>query len=590
MKKKFTLILISLLVFLASAVALTACNIQTESSWDMTADDKEGSVEIITAFFEDTLKQSDMVITIKNESEVQVTENVKGTSSCYVLKDGTKTTSYIKDEYYYFVIESEETNTYFTTDLTKRGYDANAKSYYDMNRFYFMSNVKIVEMLSDNSGTFACASHGEEKDGETSSTLTCDFSSENGSFKITATAKDGLVQTFNIIKNSLIETEPSANITGIIVYSGASVTLPDTDAWDREQEEEEERFKKIQDNENAIETRDAFLSSVVYADNINVNAIDLTSTTLMSETISNGIDFVDYGTYRTYAYLVEIDEDNSEVYFVYDGEEKYYTKSIEDYSENTFVWYSAFITVNDDLTETAEITCNIADNQMTFNVKVNNSVIYAIYATKTDDVINSISISDDTLSWTGINITYNVDELIRPDISGYKVQYRHDPRDNPSAMADIVEDENAIYGFRPSKTGSLAMYADEDWSNAEVVEQGRQDRIAYHKSLESMYDMLNEMTGEGKSTEEIARAISSKRNQIRLDAYKDDPEGLENLKARNLQKYGHEEGPLPDELYAEYGSWETVLLKAFSANFGMDACLGLYDDYYYLYVAVGQIS
>ena len=171
-----------------------------------------------------------------------------------------------------------------------------------------------------------------------------------------------------------------------------------------------------------------------------------------------------------------------------------------------------------------------------------------------------------------------------------KFVYQHDPRDNPYAMADIVADDNAIYGFRPSSTGSLAIYADENWSDAEVVEKGRQERIAYHRSLESMYDLLNEMTADGKSVEEIARAISAKRNQIRLDAYANDPEGLAKLKERNLQKYGHEEGPLPDELYEQYGSWEMVISKAFSANSGMDACLGLYDDYYELYVAVGQIS
>ena len=168
--------------------------------------------------------------------------------------------------------------------------------------------------------------------------------------------------------------------------------------------------------------------------------------------------------------------------------------------------------------------------------------------------------------------------------------YEHDPRENPKAMADIVEDPNAIYGFRPSETGSLAMYADVDWSDPEVVEAGRQERIEYHKSLESMYDVLDEMTAEGKTTEEIARAVSTLRNQIRLDAYKDDPEGLEALKARNLEKYGHEEGPLPDELYEQYGLWETVISKAFSANSGMDACLGLYDEYYELYVAAGQIK
>lgn len=171
-----------------------------------------------------------------------------------------------------------------------------------------------------------------------------------------------------------------------------------------------------------------------------------------------------------------------------------------------------------------------------------------------------------------------------------KFKYTHDPKDNPSAMADIIEDENAIYGFRPSETGSLAMYASADWSDPEVVEKGRQERIAYHKSLEAMYDILNEMKAQGKDTETIARAVSTKRNEIRLDAYKDDPEGLAAIKQRNLAKYGHEEGPLPDELYQQYGSWEIVIAKAFSTNSGMDACLGLYDDYYDLYVASGQIK
>ena len=169
-------------------------------------------------------------------------------------------------------------------------------------------------------------------------------------------------------------------------------------------------------------------------------------------------------------------------------------------------------------------------------------------------------------------------------------KYEHDPRDNPSAMADIIADDNAIYGFRPSETGSLAMYADEDWSDPDMVAKGRQERIEYHASLESLYEILSEMTAQEKTTEEIARAVSTRRNELRLEAYKDDPERLAEIKARNLKKYGHEEGPLPDELYEEYGSWEIVIIKAFSGNSGMDACLGLYDDYYQLYVISGQIQ
>ena len=186
-----------------------------------------------------------------------------------------------------------------------------------------------------------------------------------------------------------------------------------------------------------------------------------------------------------------------------------------------------------------------------------------------------------TLAFGALFTSCSKDEVFR---------YRHDPRENPAAMADVVEDETAIYGFRPSESGSLSVYADADWSDPAVVEAGRQERIAYHQSLEEMYILLEEMTAEGKNVEEIARTVSEKRNQIRLDAYKDDPEGLAKVKQRNLEQYGHEEGPLPDELYDKYGSWETVIAKAFSANSGMDACLGLYDDYYDLYVAIGQIS
>ena len=168
-------------------------------------------------------------------------------------------------------------------------------------------------------------------------------------------------------------------------------------------------------------------------------------------------------------------------------------------------------------------------------------------------------------------------------------RYRHDPCQHPSAMKDIVVDETAIYGYRPSETGSLKAYASMDWTDPDVVAQGRLDRLAYHESIESMYVMLQEMQAQGKSTEEIARAVSTRRNEIRLEAYADDPEGLAAIKARNLEKYGHEEGPLPDELYVQYGSWERVMEKAFSCNAGMDACLGLYDDYYFLYAAMGDV-
>ncbi|MBR1607614.1 MAG: hypothetical protein IJ664_07865 [Clostridia bacterium] len=91
------------------------------------------------------------------------------------------------------------------------------------------------------------------------------------------------------------------------------------------------------------------------------------------------------------------------------------------------------------------------------------------------------------------------------------------------------------------------------------------------------------MLGEAKPVEEIARAVSARRNEIRLESYQDDPEGLARVKQSNLDTYGNELGPTADSLFEKYGSWQTVMEKALGTNAGIDACLGFYDEYFDLY-------
>ena len=166
--------------------------------------------------------------------------------------------------------------------------------------------------------------------------------------------------------------------------------------------------------------------------------------------------------------------------------------------------------------------------------------------------------------------------------------YVHDPRKNAAAMADILENADAVYGFSPDPGSSrLGVYADYDWTDPAFVAMAKEERRAYHESMDSMTDILYRMREEGASTEEMARAVSEERNRLRLASHQDDPEGLAAVKKSNLETYGHEEGPTPDELYAKYGSWITVMQKAFSPNMGMDACCGLYDEYYWLYTELG---
>ena len=168
--------------------------------------------------------------------------------------------------------------------------------------------------------------------------------------------------------------------------------------------------------------------------------------------------------------------------------------------------------------------------------------------------------------------------------------YEHDPRENPEAMADIIENPNAVYGFSPDPESTrLGTFAEYDWTDPVFVAGAKEERKAYHDSMESMMDILCAMRDEGASMEEMARAVSAERNRIRLASYEGDPEGLAKIKESNLKTYGHEEGPTPDQLYEQYGSWQVVLQKAFSSNMGMDACCGLYDEYYPLYIELGYI-
>lgn len=176
--------------------------------------------------------------------------------------------------------------------------------------------------------------------------------------------------------------------------------------------------------------------------------------------------------------------------------------------------------------------------------------------------------------------------------SAESFHYQHDPMENPKAAQDIVVNPDAVYGYSPSPDSvRLKQFVDYiDWTNKDEVEAGRREREEYHESFSTLYRTIEDMLGQGKNVEEIARAVSKTRNEIRLASYDGDPEGLAKVKESNLQTYGQEEGPTPDQLHEKYGSWQTVVEKALSSNPGMDACLGLYDEYYDTYDIPDKLS
>lgn len=180
--------------------------------------------------------------------------------------------------------------------------------------------------------------------------------------------------------------------------------------------------KRVIDNKKAIGDRDAFFAPAKNAENVNVMVMDMGRyATLLTETVANGIDRADYGSYKTYAY-----QEGADRYVLYDGDEKTYTVNAKDYEEHCLVWYNSFIAVLDEAhLESADYTFEEKEGTMTYSVKENNTVIYSISVTKVQDAITQIAIvgsdNNGNSSITAIMLSYNGSQLQKPDLSAYAV-------------------------------------------------------------------------------------------------------------------------------------------------------------------------
>ena len=116
-------------------------------------------------------------------------------------------------------------------------------------------------------------------------------------------------------------------------------------------------------------------------------------------------------------------------------------------------------------------------------------------------------------------------------------KYVHNPMENPKAAADIVVNPNAVYGYSPSPYSErLKEYADYDWSDPVFVEEMRKQREEYHDSIKELYGMITAMKTAGADIKDIAIAVSTRRNEIRLESYKNDPVGLAKVKKRHCRQ------------------------------------------------------
>jgi hypothetical protein len=165
-----------------------------------------------------------------------------------------------------------------------------------------------------------------------------------------------------------------------------------------------------------------------------------------------------------------------------------------------------------------------------------------------------------------------------------KFKYKSNPMDNPKAAKDIIENPDAVYGFSPKKGGRLDDFVDMiDWTDAEQVASARAQRIAYHNKMSTNLDSkVKKLLDDGYSMEDIAKNMINERNQNRINTYikNGNYEGLEGMYKSNLKEYGNAEGPTYEYMLKKCGSNEEIINSSIKSNLGMDACTGLYDEYF----------
>ena len=218
-------IVISVLVVFC-LFAFTACEVKFEANKNGTVTGADASVEMIEAFFADTLKETNFVVTLvsttkKGEATKTTTtiNSIYGTSA-KLQSDGNDQTIYcfvVGDEYY--VARESESEKYYITG--KDEYD-----YYRNYYFGYSSNWRNRPHNADEIDDFSCSKTDDSltfsmKSKKTNQTATVNATKENG--KITSVRYE-----FSRISDEKSETR---SVIMTFEYGKASFEIPDITDW-----------------------------------------------------------------------------------------------------------------------------------------------------------------------------------------------------------------------------------------------------------------------------------------------------------------------------------------------------------------------
>lgn len=138
----------------------------------------------------------------------------------------------------------------------------------------------------------------------------------------------------------------------------------------------------------------------------------------------------------------------------------------------------------------------------------------------------------------------------------------------------LNSDPGGVYGYEPAAD---SQFKDKkkflDPGDPVDVARAQKIRKAYHEDIESHRELVAERRAANVPEEEIAKELVPLRNDTRLKYWT--PAELDTIHARNLEKYGREEGPTYEQLLSNYPDANEVIEAAFRSNTEMDILTGL---------------
>ena len=125
-------------------------------------------------------------------------------------------------------------------------------------------------------------------------------------------------------------------------------------------------------------------------------------------------------------------------------------------------------------------------------------------------------------------------------------------------LEQIYYNENGAYGYLP-KDGAAYDSPKYDFTNVEWAKEQRLIRSEYLKASDELELVINKMTNEGKSKQEIAKYVVKVRNQQKVNfRARMKPDEVIELESRNMKKYGNPVGPDEKWLF-EYNMKKTAM-------------------------------